>query len=554
MTLTPITDPPRFPKVFGRYILEKSLSRGGMGEVVLAILKGVNQYCTIKTIRGDLNQEREFIGRFADEAKIMIRMQHPNIIRVFDAGKVANDYYIAMEYVHGRDLGDVLDRAYERGEPMPPQIGIYISELLLEGLSCVHELTDESGRPMGLVHRDISPQNVLIGFDGAVKLIDFGLARSLVLPGHTQGALAIGKYGYMSPEQARHEPLDGRADLYSMGAMLFEVFTGDRLVDEQDQKTLWQRVLNPEHRSVREVLPGLPAEIEELVMTAVQTKPEDRFESARAMKRFLKGMRTQAATPAQVTRYLQYLYPKVDTRRPKPPRFEHLAGNSETTNIVGSRAAVLSVFGRGELAIAWADKAITDDVSKPSPKALPPASGSLWDEAAKAGRRKSQPIEEVQTEDLPHTLESAHTEIMTSPLHQLEKPAAEPQILQLPPKLTLADDNRPTELTKSPLHFQSPGDAVDPDDASASAASSKAWPGTTTLSDTTGPVAPPEVPEIHRATVPTVTHGARSKPRLPRPSDGQGGLRTGQGPRYWMWLVFVLGTLVAVGALLASLL
>jgi serine/threonine protein kinase len=157
-----------FPRAFGRYILEKNLSRGGMGEVFLAVVKGVGVRCVIKTIRGDLTGDKEFVGRFADEAKIMVRMNHPNIIRVFDCGKVGNDYYIAMEYVHGRDLGDVLDRAYERGEPLPKELGLLAARQLLAGLEYAHNLTDERGRPMRLVHRDISPQNVLIGFDGSI--------------------------------------------------------------------------------------------------------------------------------------------------------------------------------------------------------------------------------------------------------------------------------------------------------------------------------------------------------------------------------------------------
>src|ERR1044071_3370136 len=134
-----------FPRSFGRYILEKSLSRGGMGEVFLTIAKAVNQRCVIKTIRGDLTGDEEFIGRFADEAKIMMRIHHDHIIRVFDAGKVGTDYYIAMEYVHGRDLGDVLDRAYERGEPMPTQLGLYVADALLDGLDYAPRFTDEHG-------------------------------------------------------------------------------------------------------------------------------------------------------------------------------------------------------------------------------------------------------------------------------------------------------------------------------------------------------------------------------------------------------------------------
>jgi serine/threonine protein kinase len=343
-----------FPRAFGRYVLEKSLSRGGMGEVFLSIARVVNQRCVIKTIRGDLTGDEEFIGRFADEAKIMMRIQHDNVIRVFDAGRVGNDYYIAMEYVHGRDLGDVLDRAYERGEPMPTQLGLYVADKLLDGLDYAHKLKDEHGRPMGIVHRDVSPQNVLIGFDGSVKLIDFGLARTDLLPGRTQGALAVGKYGYMSPEQARHERIDGRADIYSTGVMLFEVFTGDRLVDEQDQATLWSRVLNPKHRKPSTVISSLPQEIDQLIMTAVSVKADDRFADAQAMRKFVQSLRTEKSNRDDFIRYLRYLYPKVDFNPAPMPDVGGTADDGEKSMIIAtSREAALSVFGRGELPIEW---------------------------------------------------------------------------------------------------------------------------------------------------------------------------------------------------------
>jgi serine/threonine protein kinase len=346
--------------------LDKSLSRGGMGEVYLAVAKGPNKWCVIKTIRGDLTGDDEFIGRFADEAKIMVRISHDNIIRVFDAGKVEHDYYIAMEYMHGRDLGDVLDRAYERGEPLPAQIGLYVSSHVLRGLDYAHNLTDEQGRHMGLVHRDISPQNILIGFDGSIKIIDFGLARTDLLPARTQGALAVGKYGYMSPEQARHEKIDGRADIYSTGVMLFEVFTGDRLVDEQDQATLWQRVLNPKHRNPRSVVPSLPKEIDDLIMTAVAIETRDRYSDAQAMLRVVDGMRTQESNRDALIKYLRYLYPKVDFGAPEVPdyRNEISDGTDRSIIIATSREGAMSVFGRGDLAIEGTTQIDAEELRK----------------------------------------------------------------------------------------------------------------------------------------------------------------------------------------------
>lgn len=344
-----------FPRRFGRYVLEKNLSRGGMGEVFLALPFGVQKHCVIKTIRGDLTGDKEFVGRFADEAKIMTRIKHDNIIRVFDCGRVGGDYYIAMEFLYGRDLGDVLDRAYEKGEPMPKDIGVYLTLQLLRGLDYAHSLTDEHGRPMRLVHRDISPQNVLVGFDGAVKLIDFGLARTELLPGRTQGALAVGKYGYMSPEQARHEKIDGRADIYSFGVMLFEVFTGDRLVDEQDQATLWQRVLSPKHRPPSAVLPDIGIDIDELVMTAVAVRAEERFQSAQEMSRFIQQrMKTKPCSRERLIKYLRYLYPNTDFSAPPIPTFDNIAEPSEKSmTFAMSEDAARSVFGRGELPVEW---------------------------------------------------------------------------------------------------------------------------------------------------------------------------------------------------------
>ncbi|MBI2378431.1 MAG: serine/threonine protein kinase [Deltaproteobacteria bacterium] len=347
-----------FPRPFGPYWLEKNLSRGGMGEVFLALPKGVRRRCVIKTIRTDLTGDEEFVGRFTDEAKIMVRIEHENIIRVFDCGKIAGDFYIAMEFVHGRDLGDVLDRAFERGQPLPRELGLYITQGLMRGLGYAHGLKDERGRPMNLVHRDISPQNVLVGFDGSIKLIDFGLARTELLPARTQGALAVGKYGYMPPEQARHEKIDGRADIYAAGVMLFEVFTGDRLVDEQDQATLWTRVLNPQHRPPSTSYPGIPKEIDDLVLRAVASKPEDRFQSAQDVLDCLRRMKTKVASTEDFVEYLRVLYPRVDFNAPPLPD----VGDEEKNEFEEAEKSVVfalseegakSIFGRGELPIQF---------------------------------------------------------------------------------------------------------------------------------------------------------------------------------------------------------
>ena len=457
----------KFPRSFGRYVLEKSLSRGGMGEVFLAQAKGVRQRCVIKTIRGDLTGDEEFVGRFADEAKIMVRINHDNIIRVFDAGKVDSDYYIAMEFVHGRDLGDVLDRAYERGEPMPTQLGLYVTANLLRGLDYAHGLTDEHGRHMGLVHRDISPQNVLIGFDGSVKLIDFGLARTDLLPARTQGALAVGKYGYMSPEQARHERIDGRADIYSTGVMLFEVFTGDRLVDEQDQATLWQRVLSPKHRAPRSVISTLPSGIDDLVMTAVAVRPEDRYQDAQRMLEFVNSMRASAngddgaGDRDAFIRYLHRLYPKVDFSPPPVPDLANQnleAGTEHSIIIATSREGALSVFGRGELPIEWTRQIDGADASRKKKRrnkdvervitdaAIPQQEGPTTDPPGHADEATFiRTHDEITADHVPRASVDAPTMIAHYPVDPLK--SEETRANRPPPSRDFADDEDDLEGT-----------------------------------------------------------------------------------------------------------
>ena len=396
-----------------------------MGEVFLAVAKGVNKRCVIKTIRGDLTGEKEFVGRFADEAKIMTRIHHPNIIRVFDAGKVGRDYYIAMEFVHGRDLGDVLDRAYERVETLPVQVGLYIAAQLLKGLDQVHNVKDENGRPMQLVHRDVSPQNVMVGFEGTVKLIDFGLARTDLLPSRTQGALAVGKYGYMPPEQARHETIDGRADVYSAGVMFFEVFTGDRLVDEQDQKTLWKRVLDPKHRHPREVLPSLPQAVDDLIMKAVRVKPEARFQSSQEMLEAVNKIRTSQSNNKNLTSYLKHLYPKVDFNEPPIPDFQEdlSAGTHQSIIFATSRDTMKSVFGRGELPIEGTqrfeltsiDEILKKHEDEPTTEDMdePPTRIERLTRREKGRLRGAAPPEEPESNDIPD--DEARTVMMLAP-------------------------------------------------------------------------------------------------------------------------------------------
>jgi serine/threonine protein kinase len=222
-----------FPRPFGRYTLLAELGRGGMGEVFAARvpggLPGIEKRCVIKTVRASATRDREAIARFLDEARLVVRLSQRNICSVFDVGVVDDGtYYLAMDLVRGRDLRTVWSRVAERGELLPPALAVHIILEVLDGLHYAHELCDEDGQHLAVVHRDVSPQNIMVSFDGDVKLIDFGLAASTMKLEQTQAHIVLGKLGYLSPEQVRGERADARADVFSTAVVLYELLTGQR--------------------------------------------------------------------------------------------------------------------------------------------------------------------------------------------------------------------------------------------------------------------------------------------------------------------------------------
>ena len=189
---------------FGKYALVRKIGTGGMAEVYLArtsVAQGLNKTLVIKKIHTAYARSRQFVTMFVDEAKIALGLNHPNIIQVFDFGAVGDTYFLAMEYVEGLDLLRVLQEAAKARVRLPYGISAYIVQQLAKGLDYAHRKTDEFGEPLGIVHRDISPQNILISWDGAVKIVDFGIARARDV--HEETGVIKGKFAYMSPEQAR---------------------------------------------------------------------------------------------------------------------------------------------------------------------------------------------------------------------------------------------------------------------------------------------------------------------------------------------------------------
>jgi serine/threonine protein kinase len=243
-------------------------------------VEGFERLVALKRILPNIAEDEEFIAMFIDEAKISVQLQHANIAQIFDLGKVEDSFFIALEYVNGKDLRAIFDRSRQRGEVMPISQSAYIVMQVCEGLDYAHNKRDAQGRELHLIHRDISPQNVLIGYDGEIKLIDFGIAKAAGKASKTQAGILKGKFGYMSPEQVRGLPIDRRSDVFAVGIVLYELLTSERLfVGESDFSTL-EKVRNVEILPPSSYNRKIPPELERIALKALAKDPEDRYQNA----------------------------------------------------------------------------------------------------------------------------------------------------------------------------------------------------------------------------------------------------------------------------------
>lgn len=272
---------------FGKYLLLQRVSVGGMAEVFKALPAGaehIDQIVAIKRILPNIAKDGEFIGMFIDEARIAGQLTHPNICRIYELGRVGNDHYIAMQFLWGRDLLKVMNRYKKAGRLVSPSMAAFIGAKALSALHYAHTKSDKRGQPLNIIHRDVSPQNIIVGYSGQVKLIDFGVARAATQSQKTQAGILKGKFGYMSPEMIRGLPIDHRSDVFAMGICLHELLTSSRLFyGETDFATLElvrdAKVAPPSHKA-----PGIPAALDAIVMRALSREVSERYQSAGEMQ------------------------------------------------------------------------------------------------------------------------------------------------------------------------------------------------------------------------------------------------------------------------------
>ncbi|MBL8945903.1 MAG: protein kinase, partial [Myxococcales bacterium] len=287
------------PQIFGRYVLTELIGEGGMAEVYLAnvrVAEGLTKRVVIKKIRKDFADQREFTRMFVDEAKVALSLNHANIVQVFDFGQVHGTFYLAMELIEGIDLMRLFHAVRNAGDSVPPVIAAYIVHQASAGLAYAHRKHDDYGQPLGIVHRDVSPHNIMVSYAGQVKVLDFGIARTRehalarMDPGTGERRIGgaeetiKGKVAYMSPEQATGRSVDLRSDVYSLGVVLYETLTGKLLFRDKDRVAALERVRSEPLAPLAEVATNVPPELAAIVDRALARDPDQRYESARALQ------------------------------------------------------------------------------------------------------------------------------------------------------------------------------------------------------------------------------------------------------------------------------
>jgi serine/threonine protein kinase len=333
-------------KHFGRYEVVRHLASGGMAQIYLARLTGIGgfeRYVALKTIRGERARDPAAVTMLLDEARLVAALHHHNIAQVHEVGVAGDAHYLVMEYVHGETARSLLERALERDARLPLAVSLAIVASAAAGLHHAHECTDGSGEPLGIVHRDVSPSNILIGYDGAVKLIDFGIARAEQRQTETQTGILKGKSGYMSPEQCRCEPVDRRSDIFALGIVLYELTTLARAFRGINDYETMQRIVRGHLPPPSRLVPGYPQELEALVLRALAPDPDSRFATAAALHEELDAIAGRLggiASPATVGRYLSGLF----GQRPEPWR----SGAPEPVELDAESGSLADVFDAQE--------------------------------------------------------------------------------------------------------------------------------------------------------------------------------------------------------------
>jgi eukaryotic-like serine/threonine-protein kinase len=404
-------------ETFGRYRLIERIGAGGMAEIYRAVAMGAQGFeraVAIKRIREEVGEVADIGKLFADEARLSALLNHPNIVQVYDFGAVDGTYYIAMEYLKGRNLDQVLFALRRAGQRLEPALAVFVAHEVARALAYAHALRDEHGRPLDIIHRDISPANIMLLQVGAVKLLDFGIARitSEFRLAVTQGRALRGKCPYLAPEQITGGTIDGRSDIFALGVVLWEMLTGERLFSAESDLDTIASVLNREIPPPSHFAPEVPGNVDRLVLAMLARDPGQRYRSAEVLAVDLdEAMRALPSRQRDLPELLRRLFPPTTLELPtvsprgESPRFAlELPTMAEGPRLAGPRDVTVSVLVASAMPAATPpvlDPPLVRDSAPPStrgpastpssrPPEAPPVAGADEEITARIARLRKE--------------------------------------------------------------------------------------------------------------------------------------------------------------------
>jgi serine/threonine-protein kinase len=293
----------------GRYVIHDRIAAGGMAAVHFGQLRGpagFSRIVAIKKLHAQFAHDPDFVAMFLDEARMASRVRHPNVVSTLDFVHDGDEILLVLEYIAGESLARLLKLTAKRGEPAPIAVAVAIAAGMLHGLHAAHEARDDRGEPLDLVHRDVSPQNVLVGSDGTARVVDFGVAKATGRSQTTREGQLKGKIPYMAPEQLRAGEVSRQSDVWAAAVVLWEMLANQRLFDGESEGHIYSRILNERARPPSSVVPSIPRDLDAIVLRALQRSPDRRFATARDLALALEACVTPA-TPAQVGAWVEEL-------------------------------------------------------------------------------------------------------------------------------------------------------------------------------------------------------------------------------------------------------
>ncbi|MEO6774149.1 MAG: serine/threonine-protein kinase [Kofleriaceae bacterium] len=314
----------------GRYEVISHLATGGMAQIYLARQTGLGafeRHIVLKTILRERASDQRFVTMFLDEAKLAATLNHQNIAQVYEVDQADGAYFMAMEYVHGENTRAILETTLRRGWTIPLELAVMIVSGAAAGLHHAHERKGKQGQPLNIVHRDVSPANIMVGYDGSVKVLDFGIAKAEERATKTVGGTIKGKYGYMSPEQCKGKPIDRRSDIFALGICLYELTTLRRAFKGNDDFETMKRIVAGEVILPSVAVAGYPRELEAIVLTALANDPNARFQTAQEMTEALDAFAVRTKLTGSNTAMSRFMAQLFGAK--KEPWVEHAGDRTE---------------------------------------------------------------------------------------------------------------------------------------------------------------------------------------------------------------------------------